>query len=188
MDALRRSTLLIFCCLPLAGCTSRSYFVSEMSVEPSDEEAQALLSANKKAPPANADPLQVEQRSTIYSGKRLKTGSWIWSPTTTERMDVVLRNGQVYSARRNIQMIRVRFYYCGNIAGHGDFCGIEKYHECEMWSRHDLRNHCPEVTAVASTNEKPISGIQKATAAPAPHPTIVYTSPGDPLAGASPRH
>jgi len=67
----------------------------------------------------------------------LVTGSL--SPKERERLDVTVRNGWIISAHRSIQMIRVRGFFCGNISGHGDFCGTTRSYRCEMWGNHTLR-------------------------------------------------
>jgi hypothetical protein len=176
-------------CVLLAGCTSRSYFVTDMTVGISDEERETLL-ANLGAG-GLADKSPGDRDFTFYSGKMLVTGSSILSRKQRERLDVTVRNGWILSAHRNIQMIRVRWFICGNISGHGGFCGTESHNQCEKWGNHDLRRSCPPAIdpAYAATARaeaaKAAPYIQSATVHTAGPPTIVRKSAGDVAVGAS---
>jgi hypothetical protein len=165
-----------------------------MPVEISDEERDTLLAnVTKLQARAVADKLPGDREYTFYSGKVLVTGSLIRSRTQRERLDVTLRGGAVLEAHRNIQMIQVRTFLCGNISGHGSFCGTARHNACEKWGSHDPRHYCPVVIDAASAaaaradaaNALPY--IQKATVHTAGPPTIVRKSAGDVAAGAAPQ-
>lgn len=168
----------------LAGCTSRSYFVSEMSLDNYDEEG-LLAKVSTLEPDALADKSLAERQWTLYSGKMLLSGTLIRSRKERERLEVTVRGGSIVTARRNIQMIEVRSFGCGNISGHDDFCGTEKYYQCEQWGTHHLRKSCSEVIVPTSAAAPGAAAryVQKATALTAGPPTIVRKSAGDPVGG-----
>ncbi len=187
----RSRQLAIVACLGigLAGCTTRQYFVADVPVEFADEEHDALFSKVKTLEPgALADKSPVERQLTFYSGKKLVTGSFL--RTEPERLDVTVRSGWIISAHRNIQMILVSGFFCGNISGHGDFCGTSRSYRCEMWGSHTLRKSCPimppPTAAERAEAARAAPFIQSATVHTAPLQTV-HRSAGDPVATGAPQ-
>jgi hypothetical protein len=96
---------------------------------------------------------------------------------------VTVRNGSIVSARRNVQMIEVHWFGCGNISGHGDLCGSQFSDQCEQWGSHALRKSCPVVYHPNAEARAAVPYIQGATVHTAGPPTIVRKSAGDPVGG-----
>ncbi len=177
----------------LTGCTTRHYFVATVSMESSDEEHDSLVAKVKTLEPGMlAEKSPAERQWTFYSGKELVTGSLIHLGTERERLELIVRNGFIISAHRNIQMIRVRTFLCGNISGHGDFCGTEQFNQCEVWGSHSLRKSCPYIALEPTAAERASAAraavfVQKATAHTAGPPQVVHRSAGEAVAAGEPQ-
>ena len=178
----------------LAGCSTRHYFVANVPVEFSDEEHDALFSKVEALEPGMlAVKAPAERQWTFYSGKELVTGSLIRSGTERERLELIVRDGWIISAHRNIQMIRVRTFLCGNISGHGDFCGTTQFNRCEVWGNHTLRKSCPIITSELPAGVDSASAaaarpfVQQATVHTAGPPKVVFKNAGDPVATGAPQ-
>lgn len=187
--------LAVMACLGfwLAGCSTRHYFVANVPVEFADEEYDALVSKTKALEPGMlAVKSPAERQWTFYSGKELVTGSLIRSGTERERLELTVRDGWIISAHRNIQMIQVSTFLCGNISGHGAFCGTTQYNQCEVWGNHTLRRSCPIITAEPSAADRAAAAraasfVQQATVHTAGPPKVVFKNAGDPVATSAPQ-
>ena len=186
--------LAVVACLGLwlAGCTTRHYFVANVPVEFADEEHDSLVAKVTALEPGMlAAKSPAERQWTFYSGKELVTGSLIRSDTERERLELTVRNGFIISAHRNMQMILVRTFLCGNISGHGDFCGTTQSYRCEVWGNHTLRGSCPimppPTAAERASAARAAAFIQPATVHTAGPPQVVHRSAGDPVAAGAPQ-
>jgi hypothetical protein len=145
-----RLAIALLCGLAITGCISRTYRVGETDFGLADEEWQVLMPQIKSQKPDEVIEKSPNERLLIfYSGKMLLTGSaGTPSKKEKERMIVKERDGQMILWHRTVQYIEVRNFGCGNISGHGSFCATEVYRECELWSTHVLRIHCPSEVGV----------------------------------------